>query len=523
MKNILKIILLLTMVNSFGQERYEVKLTSFNSKVSDFGAAYVPNGDLIFASERDTGTVAHRRHKINGELRPYLQLFTINKKADSTAIRRLKNAVNKKYHESTVAITNDGNTMYFTRNNYYKKIFKKDSNDINLLKLFKASKSNDGLWDNVVELPFNSDDYSVAHPTLNADNSRLYFASDMPGTLGISDIFYVTINGDDSYSKPVNMGDKINTVGSDTFPFISKEGDLYFSSDTHAGSGGLDVFVAKKEENYTVIHNLGAPINTVSDDFSLIFNEEDKTGYFSSNRENGIGDDDIYKFIELEPLVIVCDGVLSGIVKNNEGTIVSNADVVLTDATGKELNRVKSDTTGYYEFTIDCKKQTYTVVGTKLDFEKDIETIVATLEIKNPKVNLVLKAIDTGVTIGIDLAKELNLNPIYFDTNKSNIRLDAGIELQKVIAYMKEYPNVKVQVRAHTDSRGSNANNLKLSDRRAKSTAKYISEKGGIALDRISGKGFGETELLNRCANGVKCSKEEHQLNRRSEFIVISK
>ena len=300
-------------------------------------------------------------------------------------------------------------------------------------------------------------------------------------------------------------------------------GDLYFSSDTHSGNGGLDIFVAKKDEEYAVIHNLGASINTVSDDFALIFNEADRTGYFSSNRENGVGDDDIYEFKELEPLIVKCEGTLSGTTKDEKGVVVVNVAVVLTDGSGKELSSMQSDSAGKYSFDIDCKNQSYTVTGTKVSYEQDTKTAVATIADKAPAADLVLKTIDTGAAVGIDLAKELDLSPIYFNVNKSNIRSDASIELQKVIAYMKEYPNVKVQVRSHTDSRGSDASNFRLSDRRAKSTAKYITEVGGITSDRITGQGFGETQLLNSCASGVRCSKSEHQLNRRSEFIVVSK
>ena len=522
MKKILYIVIVLIGFTSFSQERYSVKLASFNSKVSDFGTAYTPNGDLIFASERDSGTVVNRRHRIKGKLRPYLQLFSVNKN-DLSKVSKLNNLVNKKYHESTVAVTNDGKTMYFTRNNYFQKQYKEDSNDINLLKLFKVRKLENDTWGEVEELPFNSDEYSVAHPTLNADNTRLYFASDMPGTLGKSDIWYVKINKDGSYSNPINMRSPINTVGTDTFPFITKKGDLYFSSDTHSGKGGLDVFVVKEEEKYKKVYNLGAPINTIFDDFSLIFNEQNKTGYFSSNRKNGVGDDDIYEFKELKPLVVVCKGILSGTTKDEIGEIIGNVNIVLTDNRGKEINRTQSDIKGAYSFIIDCKNKNYIVTVTKKGYEKDVKKVEATIKEKNPKANLILKKIDTGAEVGVDLAKELKLKPIYFDSNKAKIRPDAAIELQKVISYMQEYPNVIVQVRSHTDSKGSDSYNLKLSDRRAKSTAKYMIEVGGVSSDRISGKGLGETQLKNKCVNRVKCSKEDHQLNRRSEFIVVKK
>ncbi len=513
MKNLIYIALVLIGFSARSQERFSVELANFNSEVSDFGPSYTEKG-LIFASERDSGNVAHVRHRIKGKLRPFLQLFSV-KENDSLPAKRLKNFVNKKYHESTVAITNDGNTMYFTRNNYYNGKFRTDEKGMNRLKLFRATKKNN-IWEGIIELPFNSDNYSVAHPTLNADNSRLYFASDMEGTLGLSDIFYVDLLEDGTYSVPVNMGGSINTEGNDTFPFMSKSGDLYLASDGHQGAGGLDIFVSPKSENYTTVYNLGAPLNGGFDDFALIFNETDRTGYFSSNRVDGVGDDDIYKFKELSPLVINCEGIISGIVKDENRDAIINAEVVLTDASGNEINRIQSDSKGVYQFVIDCNKDTFVVKANKKSYEDDSKTVETSLENKDAKANLVLQK------RRVDLAKELNLKPIYFDLDKSNIRPDAVLELQKVIDYLNSYPNVKINVRSHTDSRANDFYNMKLSDRRAKSTAKYIIEKGGISKDRISRQGLGETQLINKCSNGVKCSKAEHQINRRSEFIVIA-
>ena len=289
MKHIIYIIFFV-ITFSYSQDNYEVELAKFNSEVSDFGPAYAPDNVVVFASERDSTSLVSRRHKINGQLRPFLQLFTVENN-DSLSVKRLKSAVNKKYHESTVAITNDGNTMYFTRNNYFNGKLHKSKNKISLLKLFKATKTNDGEWGNIKELPFNSKDYSVGHPSLNKANNRLYFASDMPGTKGASDIYYVDIIGEDEYSEPVNLGGLINTEQRDTFPFISESGDLYFSSDRANGLGGLDVYVVRAANNYDTVHNLGTSLNSEQDDFGFIFNETDKTGYFSSNRLTWTGED----------------------------------------------------------------------------------------------------------------------------------------------------------------------------------------------------------------------------------------
>lgn len=500
------------------QDRFAIELASFNSEASDFGSAFYGEA-VVFSSDRDSSVVSNRRHLINGKRKPFYQLFS-SKSGDSSSLR-MKRSVNKKYHESTVAITKDGNTMYFTRSNYYKGSFKTDDNGTNRLKIYKATKE-DGVWDHVVELPFNSDQYSVAHPSLNAAEDRLYFASDMEGTLGASDIYYADITSD-GYGTPQNMGSSINTSGNDTFPFMSSTGDLYFSSDGHSGQGGLDVFISPSEEDYNTVYNLGSPVNKSTDDFGFIINDDTKSGFFTSNRETGLGDDDIYMISEVKPLVIVCDGMLSGTIKDDKGAALYGATVILKDKSGSEISRINSDAKGMYSFPIDCNNKDYSVVGEKTDYESDAKTAATTRSNKSPKVALVLRSIDTGAAVGIDLAKELNLNPIYFDTNRSKIRPDAALELKKVIAYMKKYPDVRVEVRSHTDSRGSSSSNMSLSDRRAKSTATYISSTGGINSSRISGKGFGESELLNQCKNGVRCSKSDHQVNRRSEFIVISK
>ena len=514
----LALALSLTVSAQDSEARFEVELASFNSKASDFGSAFYGEG-VVFSSDRDSSVVVNRRHLSNGKRLPFYQLFS-SKAGDSSSLK-MNRDVNKKYHESTVSISKDGNTMYFTRSNYYKGSFKTDDKGTNHLKIYKATKE-DGLWSNVEELPFNSDQYSVAHPALNDKEDRLYFASDMPGSIGGSDIYYVSIS-DTGYGAPQNMGSVINTSGNDTFPFMSSKGDLYFSSDGHSGKGGLDVFVSPKEEDYTTIYNLGLPVNTSSDDFGFIINDENKKGFLTSNREGGLGGDDIYTILETSPLKIVCEGMLSGTVTDENGVAIYGATIILKDKEGVELSRINSDAKGIYSFPIDCNNVAYTVLGEQKAYESDSETVTVTRKEKDQKVALVLKSEEKPVVVGTDLAKELKLNPIYFDTGKATIRPDAALELDKVIAYMNKHPEVKVEVRSHTDSRGSSSSNLRLSDRRAKSTAKYIADHSGFSLTRISGKGFGESQLLNHCKNGVKCSNEEHQINRRSEFIVISK
>ena len=531
MKKVIQISLLVLLVSFTIQAqdlvdtRYEVKITEFNSGVSDFGPAYFGDDGLIFASERDTGNVNKRRHYIKGKLRPFLQLFSVKNDSANT-VSRLKNIVNKKFHESTVAITNDGSTMYFTRNNYFNGAFKTDENDMNLLKIFRATKSGDE-WVNIVELPFNSDDYSVAHPALSTDNNRLYFASDMPGTFGKSDIFYVDITGDNEYSTPINMGKIINTYGQDTFPFITKKGDLYFASDKHENNlGGLDLFVAPIDENYTTVYNLGAPMNTEKDDFALIFNEEDRTGYFSSNRP-GVGDDDIYKFKELSPLEkrYLVEGI---VINEDTEELIPNALVELKDEDGNVVATAITDENGSYKIKYSSEEHLQ-IVPTKDDL------VFTNKEVpfqKNGIVNFVIgEDIDTPVVaaqaagIGypsVNGEVDFLIGPIYFDFNKYSITPRAALRLNIVERLMRKYPNMVIEIKSYTDSRATNSYNVTLSENRARMTAAYLIAKG-IAPNRLVKNHFGETGLVNDCGDDKHCQEALHDLNRRSEFIILSK
>ncbi|MBC3757498.1 OmpA family protein [Hyunsoonleella sp. SJ7] len=487
---------------------YELRNLNINTEFSDFGAS-IYNGNLIFASSRDVN------EKIYGwNAQPFLDIFKIDSIGNVTEVL---GKINTKYHESSTAFTKDGKTVYFTRNNYFKKRFKKNSEDTHALKIYKATLA-DGIWTNIESLPFNSDEYSVAHPALSVEEDKLYFASDMPGTFGSSDIFVVDINDDGTYGKVVNLGPNINTEGRENFPFISDKGMLYFSSDGHVGLGGLDVFKIDVEHIYTGtgVKNLAKPINSPKDDFSFVIDEASGKGYISSNRKGGKGDDDIYSFEMPE-----CTFNVSGtVIDKRTKEILPNTKVILSDTNNNIIESRVSDGSGKFAFTMGCNDATYIVEGKKenynddfIDFSVDAEDITTLkLELKlEPKV----------AEVGTDLFKLLNLNPIYFDYDKSFIRPDAEIELAKIINYMKQYPNVKVDVRSHTDSRGRDAYNFALSNRRNKSTIAYIINNGGISANRLSGKGYGETQLTNHCSNGVKCSKEEHQANRRSEFIVV--
>lgn len=500
--------------------RFDINPVSVNTEFSDFATGFGDRG-VIFSSSRDAGVAQKITHKWTGL--PFLQLFSakISKDGNLVSAEKLEGDFNSKYNESSVAITNDSTTMYFTRNSYNDG-YQKDKSGIVRLKLYKATKKGNE-WKDIVELPFNSTEYSVAHPALSPDNAQLYFASDMPGTYGLSDIYVVDINSDGTYSEPLNLGEQINTEGRDTFPFVSKNGDLYFASDGHLGLGGLDVFVcidpadASKEN----IFNIGRPINSKKDDFAFVIDDDTSLGYFTSNRAGGRGSDDIYRLKQLEPLNTTCETLVAGTVVNKKtGEIIPEASVIVYNDKSQTVKELKSDDKGEFNFMLECGEESFTAIGTKETFKQGTESFKIEGKDAEVKLTLELDPEDTVAAIGQDLAKVLNLNPIYFDFDKSFIRADARVELEKVIAYMNEYPAVKIDVRSHTDSRGNDSYNLALSDRRNKSTIKYIIDRG-ISAGRLTGRGYGETQHVNECRNGVKCSEEQHQLNRRSEFIVV--
>ena len=501
--------------------RYEIKSLSINSKESDYAPAFLAD-QLIFTTARDTGFVRNNIHNWNNK--SFSNIFRSSKNTNEEYIdaTSFSKALNSKAHESSVVFTKDGKTVYFTRNNDSRGNFSRDESGVSRLKLYRGVLE-EGSWTNITELPFNNDAYSVAHPALNAAEDKLYFASDMQGTLGASDIYVVDIKSDGTYSNPRNLGNSINTEGRETFPFVSEDNVLYFASDGHPGLGGLDVFATDitNENNEYEILNVGKPINSKVDDFSFIINNSTQKGFFASNREGGMGDDDIYQFIEKEKLEFEFESTLDGVVKNLENDeILPNAIVKIMDADGNEIASAVADADGNFSIPFRSKKEELTTVITLNDFEIGGETFMPNRN--GVTLEFLLEPANIFVATGEDVGKYLNLPMIYFNFDKSDIRSDAQLELDKIVAFMNQYPEVKIEIGSHTDSRGNDAYNLGLSERRAQSTRDYLITMG-IDASRLTAKGYGETELTNNCgnANSVNCSRSKHELNRRSEFVII--
>lgn len=591
---------------------YVVRKVSFNSELSDFSPMYYKDG-LVFASARHKFSIVHIWY--NWTASSYLDLFFA--KPDEINASPMDKGINSIYHEGPMTFSTTQDTIIFTRSNFYKMRFGKSSEGVNKLKLYQARY--DAVrkrWIDVTPLPINNNQYSVGHPALSPNGQDLYFASDMPGGFGGTDIYvsHVSIgtDGKKEWGKPVNLGPEINSPGNEMFPYLDNEGSLWFASNGLPGLGGLDIFVAHKtQEGFAKPVNLGSPINTRFDDFGCITRNGGKDGYVSSDRYNSVGNDDIFAF-KLNKLTLngfICDSV-------NRRLALENATVLLLSSDNTQIGKVITTSDGKFSFPLNFD-QKYTVKVARNGYEpkqqslstKDaganIDMTIPLAKEKEPKVeflgtivdkssgeklegvHIVMKdslthavVLDTTTSVdgsfrkvapsikmndnllykvqiskkgylaksalfqhrvnsyqinlndflqvtldkidlGIDIGKLLNLKPIYFDLGKANIRPDAAKELDKVVKAMNENPGIRIELGSHTDSRGTAASNLTLSEKRAQSAAQYLYSKG-IAHDRIVSKGYGDTQPLNQCVKGVKCTEQEYQLNRRTEFKILS-
>ncbi|KUO66789.1 MAG: hypothetical protein APF83_07075 [Lutibacter sp. BRH_c52] len=500
-------------LNSEIRKPYIVHKVSVNSTFSDFGTAYF--GDkVVFASTRNSGKLYDWNNQ------PYLDLY----KADVTSNQDLANVVpfsesiNTEIHESNAVFTKDGKTMYFTRNNIPSGKKSIAKNKVNHLKIYKAQFVNNE-WTNIAELPFNGNDYSVEHPALSPDEKQLYFASDMPGTIGSFDLFVADINADGTYGIPKNLGPKINTEMREQFPFVSAKNRLYFASDGHFGLGGLDIFKSEiADESFSNPTNLSDIINSNLDDFAFVIDEENEIGYFSSNRESGVGDDDIYQFTKKKIYAVHGFVMDKNSLESLPGTLIS-----LFDKNNELVNKMIVGEDASYLFEIENNKS-YKLVGLrKLYVPAEIEFTT------NPKGDID-KNIQLLMELYTDVEKEIvvengktqiKINPIYFDFDKWNIRPDAALELNNVVNIMKKYPDMAIEIGAHTDARGSDEYNLKLSHKRAKSVMDYLISQG-ISENRLKSEGFGESQPLNHCTHPKMCTRAQYSINRRCEFVITN-
>ena len=604
--------------------QYELVNLSTNTELSDFGGYAIRRNNknvFIFASQGIQNIKKLSRGRYIRPERPTFNIFIGDFNEDSiqsSNARTLSGDINTEFQEGPGVLSEDGRLLVFTRSGSTS-----GKDDALHLNLYNASISNNGAVTRVRNLPFNNDQYSVMHPTLSKDRSRLYFSSNMPGGLGGFDLYYVRIQQNNKYSKPINLGPGINTEGNEVFPFIHRDDVLFFASDAHPGLGGLDIFLATGLGTESQdIENMGAPFNSSKDDFSLFLDKNFKYGLLSSNRSGGVGEDDIYSFkiniqspYGIDDYYTISRGdtlVLGGmgVLANDEEIIISETNVLqilarrgtLLDNSTKNgnLDFNNNGTFTYIHENLKTRLDSFTYVVTNLAMESEpinvrIKIIDPTIPLAqedifvfsqnetikvDPSKNILSNDSDPGgdklkayvigepsygditinddgtfeyipddeiqyssdtvfyaatdgietdtsfvvfskLKVGADLADIIEINPIYFDFDKDNIRQDASLELDKIVDVMNDYPAMVIELGSHTDCRGPDEYNLYLSDRRAKSSAQYIQERIDDK-DRIYGKGYGETTPNVDCTPGCSsCNESEHQLNRRTEFIIV--
>lgn len=484
------------------QKEFDVKiLTAINSEKSDFGA-YLNGTDFYFASTRNK-----KKKNYGWTNEPFLDVYKATYNVDGSTSNPLPvTDVNSKDNDGPVTVSKDGKTMYFASESFKNKSFVKVANKDKhgQVNLFKAEKMNDK-WTNFMMLPFNGNKYSCGNPCLSQDGKTLYFSSNMPGSVGGIDIWKVSINTDGTFGNPENLGTNVNTEGNESFPFISDDNSvLYFASSGRQGLGGLDIFqyVLGSDKEAT---NLGKPVNSEKDDFAFSLYDDKNVGYLSSNRG---GNDDIYQATP------VCALDVNTIVNNAKtGEILANAKVSIVDENKNVIATETSNEKGEVSFKVLCDK-VYTLQVSKDGFEGNIFPVEKVAKPSKTKVYAALNPIEVVI-----VKEEIVLNPIYFEFNKSNITQEGAFELDKLVQIMNDKPKMVILCKSHTDLRGGDLYNMNLSDRRANATVQYVISKG-IDKDRISGKGFGEAEPKVTCVVTV-CTEEEHQANRRSEFLIV--
>ena len=487
-------------------KKFNIQNIDINSEYSDFGSI-LKDKKIYFTSSRNTD---RKSYGWNDE--PFLDIYssTINEKG-SFLEPNLLEELNSKFHEGILSFSSDGNTIYFTRESFYEKEFEKSEENKNKYGqsyIYKATKLKDKF--NIIEsLDINDPSYSNKNPMVSPDGKHLYFSSNRAGGFGMYDIYKASINDDGTLSDVENLGQNINSEGQEGFPFLSNDNVLYFSSDGHLGIGGLDVFYSRYiDGKWSNVRNVGIPVNSGADDFAFIIDEENVNGFVSSNRPGGVGKDDIYALKKIKP---ICDILLESTVFDSKtNNPIETALTSISDGTGVIENTKESNVDGLVAYILECGDE-FNLVASKEGYETKSISVKLT-ENDPPMLTIMLDPIEELI-----VDTKVELNNIYFDFDKFNITSKAAFELDKLVAVMNMYPEMKITVESHTDSRGTSSYNKGLSERRAKSTVQYVISKG-INEDRLKAIGMGEEVSLFDCSKG--CNEEQHSQNRRSEFII---
>lgn len=486
-----------------------VKLLPFNSKFSDYGTA-IKGDTLVFASARDFVLDNKTYARTN---QSYTSLYQSVKKTSGefTSPKIFSKNSFSIYHEATAVFSKDGKTMFYSQNQLSKNSKSKLVNG--LFKIYKSVYSK-GKWHNKGPISLTENDsVNIADPALSPDGKYLYFAADFKESFGKSDLFKVALNVDGSFGKIEHLSNKINTEGRESFPFITEDNTLIFASDGHPGLGGLDLYSIDLSDPNAEVINLSSGVNSPFDDFALTVNSQMNQGYFSSNRPGGIGDDDLYSF-NLAYLPVAVSGKVVDAATNE---IIPNASITILDSKNNVLTTLQTDLNGNFVFKDVKPNSNYTIKIEQINYVASAKSINVYKKDSN-ELYPIVKAVEQ-IKPEVDLSNLLALNSVYFDTNKSFIRKDAKVVLDKIVTIMNQYPQIMLEIGSHTDSRESKKYNLRLSQQRADATLAYLVSKG-IAKSRLTANGYGESQLVNNCKDNTECSETEHQQNRRSTFKV---
>ncbi len=498
-------------------------LPFINGKTNDFSPAIIPSEPqkLFFSSSRITSTGINI-HNATGEEFSDIFVSELDKREKWIAPKPVP-GINSDVEEATCTFNQDGSEVYFSR----ARIAKRKQMGC---EIYMAKKEGDR-YGNPILIPIAADSVVVTHPSLSADGRTLYFASNLSGGIGGLDIWKVTRDSDKGeWGKPQNLGAEINTIGNEAFPYIHPDGTLYFASNGRPGMGGYDIFLSKQKGNGYVVENMGYPINSSSDDFGITFLPGKETGYFTSRRPGGKGEDDVYMF-HLPPIAINISGTIvdSKSKKPLDGSIVKmlgNDGTTVNTQTGAD---------GFFKFMMKPNTD-YIVISTRKGYLNG-KYKVSTFDIKGSK----------EYTYNVEMTsyeKPVEVPNIFYDFNKWELKPESTAALDMLIETLNDNPSIIIELGSHTDSRGGLEYNYKLSQNRAQAAVDYLIEKG-IPIERLRAKGYASSApkivdeqiakqypfltigtVLNDQNIAILDSDEKkdiaHQLNRRTEFKVIS-
>ncbi len=523
-----------------------VRPLSSNTITADW-APTLMGGQLVIASSRTSDMSFKKYHGWDGKAFMDLYVGEVTASGDVPQLTLMNKTVNTKYHESNATFSAAGDEMYFTRNHLNGRYLGRSVEGVNNLQLYHSEKVN-GKWKKAKGFVYNDPEWSTGHPSLSTNGAQLFFASDRPGGYGGTDIYVCVKQSDGTWGAPKNLGARVNTEGNEMSPFYHKDGTLFFSSDGHLGVGGMDLFLSMMNgiEPGEVL-NLGAPVNSRFDELCLTMSPDGAGAYFSSNRPGGAGDDDVYHVLllqafdreqfysrsadveweeevdDLETGVFNASRNITALTRDAltgeplEGVQMMYEDqvhggVAAIQATSNKVGMIKMDV------PVELGKNNDLLLAKKgylprlIIIDQDNNADVVAHE-KNMNVLL------TPLAKGVDLGTAIGLEPVYFEVESWEVGEEAGQQLARIAFIMKTYPNIQIELGSHTDSQGSAGFNDILSDMRANASKDHLVNLG-IDAARISARGYGENALVNRCAEGISCTEEEHRMNRRTEFIV---